>query len=198
MTDTEAGIVAIVFAAALIVAVAGLILLDEHLTKARKAREAEEDRHHADVLRWKQEAVVVARSPLLEDTWRDAVPGETPGTVVPDDAPAPVYIARTPRRIALARAEDAGRAAERRVSQQQKRRQGVGRHRAELRDDTAVLETVHGLATATQVDFVNALKVAGEEPPKSFGPPELMHRRVVWQDEPPTWEQTALDVGVSR
>jgi hypothetical protein len=43
----------------------------------------------------------VAPSPLPEgpsSSWREAEPGETPRTVEPDDAPAPVFIAQSPLR----------------------------------------------------------------------------------------------------
>jgi glyoxylase-like metal-dependent hydrolase (beta-lactamase superfamily II) len=72
---------------------------------------------------------------------------------------------------------------------------GPGRHRvvamrAEDRDPL-----MRALLTKTQAMFVGALEAAGETPPDTFGPPEPMLRRIVW-DAQTGWQQPELDVGI--
>ena len=54
------------------------------------------------------------------------------------------------------------------------------------------------LFTKTQAMFVRALETAGETPPDTFGPPEPMMRRIVWDpSQPEVWRQESLPIEAS-
>lgn len=154
----------------------------------RWQQQQQEDRHYADVRAWRDVAAeetqalkpvtVVRREPLA--AWREAQPGETPGTVEPDDAPAPEWTVGT----------------------------SEGRHH--FRDQVEAAWHWHrplhaaigrrdpridALLTKTQKLFVQTLERAGEQPPTSFGPREPIFRRIEWTDET-GWQQPQLDVEV--
>src|SRR5688500_1410675 len=74
MTDTEAGIVAIVYALALIVAVMLLWQYDIHRSKARSARLAEEDQHAADVKAWHEVPDITRELRPVPVVRREALP----------------------------------------------------------------------------------------------------------------------------
>jgi len=171
MTPTWAG----VFATAglgLLCSIVGLAILWWSLRSQakRKAAKAYEDRHYADVRAWREHA------------------DEQTATLRPV-----VVIARSPLldEPVIERAE--GRA--------------DGRHHYDgdvhaARHNHRPLHAFTGgersllaraLFTKTQLMFIGVLETAGETPPDTFGPPEPMMRRIVWDpSQPEVWRQESL------
>lgn len=149
--------------------------------KRKDAVRKEEDAHHAEVL-----------------SWREAKPGETPGTVEPDDTPAPVFVAASPLLTdddgedLIDRAERIGARAAFTVqllTSLERRTYGPGRHRA-----VGLRDPHRAAIQSPTIAFKALVEAETGEPLTDVGPAEeLIHRRLVWEGE--CWQQQALDVG---